>query len=224
MVTAQRSSTRGDARALTSLVAVAGGVAGLAYLTVAPTRGWLVLAAVLVLDLGLPLVARSRGRDDWFAAWLVLAPLSIFQVLPDWSLVTVAGTLRFPDLGGPRVGDAVPLAMAAMWVPPLLAVVLLAGRSAWRGAVLAVLVLGIAEYFAPTLGLWEPVGTFTERFGVALYVLPAEALLGACTVLVVTHARTAAERLAGAAATALVYTGALFVGLLLLDRGQLVLA
>ncbi len=202
---------------------MAGGVAGLAYLNPAPTRGWLVLVAVLLFDVGLPLVARSRGRDDWFLAWLVLAPLSVLQVLPDWGLVTVAGSLRFPDLGGPRVGDAVPLAMAAMWVPPLLAVVLLAGRSAWRGAVLAVLLLGVAEMFAPTLGLWEPVGSLTERAGIALYVLPAEAILGACTVLVVTRARTASERLAGAVATTLVYTGALFVGLLLIDRGQLVL-
>ncbi len=199
-------------------------LAGAAYLVEPPARGWLVLLAVVAYGVALPLVARAAGRADWLRLWAVLAPLSVLQVLPDWALVEVAGTLAFPDLGGPRVGDAVPLAMAGMWVPPLFVALLAARGSAWRAAVAAVVVLGGAEVLAPVLGLWEPTGDLTEVAGVALYVLPAEALLGAAACLVVVHARDLRARLAGAAAVALLYTGALVVGLLLLDRARLVVA
>lgn len=199
-----------------------GVVAGVAYLVEPPARGWLLLAAAAGYVGSLLLVARSSGRREWVAWWTLLAPLSVLQVLPDWALVEVAGTLVFPDLGGPRVGDAVPLYMAGLWVPPLLLVLLLARRSALAGAVLAVLVFGVPELLAPALGLWEPRGA-RQAGSTALYVLPAEAVLGAAVVVAANQARTTRDRLLAAPAVALLYTGALFVSLLLLDRGRLVL-
>ena len=197
-----------------------GAVAGVAYLLDPPTRGWVLLAAAAGYVAGLLVVARARR--EWLAWWQLLAPLSVLQVLPDWALVEVAGTLVFPDLGAPRVGDAVPLYMAGLWVPPLFLVLLLARGSALAGAVLAVLVFGVAELLAPALGLWEPRAA-RQVGSTALYVLPAEAVLGAAVVVASRHARTTRDRLLAAPAVALLYTGALFVSLLLLDRGQLVL-
>ena len=81
---------------------------------------------------------------------------------------------------------------------------------------------GVAEMLAPARGLWEPRGA-RELGGTALYVLPAEAVLGAAVVAAARTARTTRERLLAAPAVALLYTGALFVSLLLLDRGALVL-
>jgi hypothetical protein len=68
--------------------------------------------------------------------------------------------------------------MAGLWVPPLFLVLLLARGSALAGAVLAVLVFGVAELLAPALGCGNrgPPGQFGST---ALYVLPAEAVLGA---------------------------------------------
>jgi hypothetical protein len=195
--------------------------AGAAYLLAPPQRGVAVLAVAAGYVAGLLLVARTRR--EWLGWWVLLAPLSVLQVLPDWALVEIAGTLVFPDLGAPRIGDAVPLYMAGLWVPPLLAVLLLARGSAVRGAVAAVLVFGVAELLAPALGLWEPRGA-RQVGATALYVLPAEAVLGAAVVVAARAARTTRERLLAAAALALLYTGALFVSLLLLDRGALVVA
>jgi hypothetical protein len=71
-------------------------------------------------------LARAYGRRDWLALWAFLVPVSVFQVLPDWLLAELVGTLRFPDIGGPRLDDAMTLVMAGMWVPPLFLTLLFA--------------------------------------------------------------------------------------------------
>jgi hypothetical protein len=210
-------------RALAVLHLLAGLGAGAAYLVDAPARGLAVLAVGAGYVAGLGVVALRSGDRDLRRAWQVLAPLSVLQVLPDWVLVAVAGTLRFPDLGAPRLGDAVPLYMSFLWVPPLLAVVLVARGRAWLGALAAVVVFAVAELSAPSLGLWEPVGHVRMLSTTALYVLPAEAVLGAAVVVAVERVRGWAQALVGAAAVALLYTGALLVSLLLLDRAALTL-
>jgi hypothetical protein len=208
-------------RLLLALHAAFAVAAAAAYLLTPPARGWAVLAVAVGYVAGLLAVTRSSGRRDWQAWSALLVPLSVLQVLPDWALVEIAGTLVFPDLGAPRVGGAVPLYMAALWVPPLFAVLLIARGSPWRGAVAALAVFGVAELLAPALGLWEPRGA-REIGTTALYVLPAEAVLGAAVVVASRWARSVRERLVAAPVVALLYTGALFVSLLLLDRGALV--
>ncbi len=182
-----------------------------ALLLPSPGKGWAVLAVAFGGCVGLVALAHELDRPAWSAALGVLIPISIFQLLPDWFLADALGTLRFPDTGGVRVGDVIPLAMCGMWALPLFLVVLLARDSVARGALTAfVLFLG-TELLAPTAGLWEPAGGVTEVAGVALYVLPAEAVLGAATVLAVraTRDRPLGERVLAAAAVSTVYTGAL---------------
>lgn len=181
-------------------------------------RGWLLLAVVLAANAGLPLAARARGRRDWLAWWTVLLPISVFQLVPDWFLVGGLGTLSFPDIGGPRLGGDVTLALGGMWLIPLFATVALAGRSPARGAVIAFLIFLGSELLAPVVGLWEPHHA-TRILGVALYVLPAEAILGAGTVIAVRELSDAPpwQRVGGAAAVSVLYTGALALGWFLID-------
>jgi hypothetical protein len=147
----------------------------------------------------------------------------VLQVLPDWALVEVAGHAGVPRPRRPRFGDAVPLYMAGLWVPPLLAVLLLArGRrcaARWRPSSCS----AWPSCSPRRSGLWEPLGA-RQVGSTAVYVLPAEAVLGAA---VVVAARTRGRRASACSprrAVALLYTGALFVSLLLIDRGALVVA
>ena len=126
-----------------------------------PAQGWAVLVSVVAYVAALLWVCRATGRADLLALALFLSFVSVFQVLPDWVLADVLGTLRFPDTGGPRADDVIPLAMAAMWVAPLFAAVALSGGRPGRAALLSGLIFLGAELLAPTLGLWEPPGTRT---------------------------------------------------------------
>lgn len=184
-----------------------------------PAKGWAVFGLVVVYNVGLPLVARAVGRADWVALWAFLLPLSVFQVLPDWVLSAQLGTLVFPDLGGPRLGDAIPLAMAGMWVPPLFITLALARGSAGRAAAIALAVFLGSELVAPVLELWEPGDGPTQVAGVALYVLPAEAALGwAAAVAWHAEGRASWPRRVGAAlAVSTFYLGALVLANFLID-------
>ncbi len=197
-----------------------------ALLLPSPAKGWAVLAVSFGGCAGLVALARAVDRPAWSAALGVLIPISIFQLVPDWFLADALGTLRFPDTGGIRVGDVIPLAMCGMWVLPLFLVILIAGDNVTRGALAAfVLFLG-TELAAPTAGLWEPAGDVTKVAGVALYVLPAEAVLGAATVLAVraTRDRPLGERVLAAAAVSTLYTGALALCWFLIDHATLTLS
>jgi len=206
-------------------------VAGVAYALVAalaltldpPAKGWAVLACSIGGCVALIVVARAAGRPDWLAALGVLIPISIFQVLPDWFLADGLGTLTFPDTGAVRIGDAIPLAMAGMWAIPLFVVYLAARGSAARGAVAALVLFALTELAAPAVDLWGPAGGVTEALGVAVYVLPAEAALGAATVVAVreTAGRSPGVRIVAAAAVSTLYTGALALSWFLIDHAAL---
>lgn len=217
---------RRDARVLLAAHAAWGLLAVGALALPVPARGWAILGIVVLYVAGLPLLTRRLERTDWTAAWATALAISLFQPLPDWVLVDVAGTLRFPDLGGPRIADAVPLAMSGMWTVPLFLVLLAARGRPLVGAAAALGVFGAAELLAPTLALWEPVGDTTHVAGIALYVLPAEAALGAATVLALTasRGRGVGARLGLGAATSVGYAGALVVALLLVERAAAALA
>ena len=184
-----------------------------------PAQGWGVLVVVVAYVAALQVAARRSGRPDLAALAAFLVPVSAFQVLPDWVLAGLVGTLRFPDTGGLRVDDVIPVAMAGMWVAPLfIAVALAAGRPA-RAAVLAVVVFLAAEIAAPMLGLWEPTGDTTRWAGVAIYVLPAEAALGWATAYAFGATRTssAPTRIGAALAVSTFYLGALVLSYFLID-------
>lgn len=192
---------------------------GLVALLDPPAKGWGVLVCVVAYNVALPLTARAVGRPDLVRLWAFLLPLSIFQLLPDWVLADLIGTISFPDTGGPRVDDAIPLAMCGMWVAPLFISLALAKDSAWRAAGLALAIFTGSELAAPALEIWEPTDATTQVAGVALYVLPAEAVLGAAALLAFRWVgeRARVEQVAVALGVATLYLGALVLGYFLID-------
>lgn len=168
---------------------------------------------VLVLVMG----AWLRGHDELLSVLAFLVPLSVCQVLPDALLVQYLRTLAFPTLGAPNFGP-VPAYMAGLWIAPLL-VVLWAAELAHRySALLAALaalavslaVFGAAEWAMRLLPLWQPRNVATWQ-GIALYLLPAEALLGLVSWLAYTQVyhRTIFIKAFAAAFVSLFYAGAL---------------
>ena len=184
-----------------------------------PAQGWGVMATVVAYVVALQVAARRSGRTDLAALAAFLVPVSVFQVLPDWVLSGLVGTLRFPDTGGLRVDDVIPVAMAGMWVAPLFIAVALAGGRPARAAGLAAVVFLGAEIAAPMLGLWEPTGDTTKWGGVAIYVVPAEAALGWATAVAFRATRTSSvpTRVGAALAVSTFYLGALVLSHFLID-------
>lgn len=209
-----------DLRAIVALHAAFFAALGLAVAALEPpAKGWGVFGLVVAYNVALPLVARAVGRDDWLRLWAFLLPLSVFQVLPDWVLSAQLGTLVFPDLGGPRLDDAIPLAMAGMWVAPLFIALALSGGRPGRAAALALVVFLGSELLAPVLELWEPGDDPTQVGGVAVYVLPAEAALGwaAAVAYAATDGSRRAAKVGAAFAVSTFYLGALVLANFLID-------
>ncbi|MCX6398035.1 MAG: hypothetical protein NTV23_16220 [Propionibacteriales bacterium] len=185
----------------------------------APAQGWGVFVCVVAYVVALLAVCRTTGHRELRALAGFLALVSVFQVLPDWVLADLVGTLHFPDRGGPRVDDVIPLAMAAMWVAPLFAAVALSGGRPGRAAVLAGVIFSGTELLAPTFGLWEPTGDTHRLLGVAVYVVPAEMALGWATATAFRVVRKSRWplRVAAAFAVSTFYLGALVLAHFLID-------
>lgn len=176
-----------------------------------PAQGWGVLVVVVAYAAALLGVCRATGREDLLALAGFVTLVSVFQVLPDWVLADLVGTLHFPDTGGPRVDDVIPVAMAAMWIAPLFMSLALADCRPGRSALFAGVVFLGAEVLAPTLGLWEPVGDTRRLLGVAVYVVPPEAALGWAAATAFTFVRDSSllARTGAALAVSTFYLGAL---------------
>ena len=84
--------------------AVFAAVAVAVLLIPVPALGLRVLALVVIYNVALPVFARRTDDDVLWVTWVVLAPMSVLMVLPDWFLSAVLGTLRFPDTGAPYIG------------------------------------------------------------------------------------------------------------------------
>jgi hypothetical protein len=192
-----------------------------------PQLGQALLAATALYVALLFMGAWLRDHHELLGALAFVLPLSLCQVVPDLLLVRELGTLAFPDLGASRLGP-VPAYMAGLWVAPLL-LVLWASELAQRASValgglaalaVALAAFGAAEWAAAhVLTLWHPRNVATWQ-GIALYVLPAEALLGLATWVgyaLVRH-RTIFMKAFGAACVSLFYAGALFASHLIFQR------
>lgn len=184
-----------------------------------PVLGQAIGAIVLLYVVLIPMVAWLGSQNELFDAWLFLVPLSMCQVVPDWILVQQLGVLSFPDLGAARIGP-VPVYMAGLWVAPLLLTIWLGELVHRYSAALAVIVaaaasaaiFGAAEWLARPYLLWLAHGVRMYQ-GVAVYVVPAEVLLGVATWLmfVQVQGRTVLAKAFGAAGVSVFYAGALVV-------------
>ena len=209
---------------------------GAALVLCMPLGGATILAIALVWNIvvsaeyawwrgGAPSAAwRARIREHY----RFVAPLSALMILPDAYLVNVLGTLRFPP--APLRFLGVPVHMGLMWSMNLLPMlVVLDACKPHAGdvlplaaAALSLLLFGAAEAFAVPLGLWEPTARVRARLplgGLATYVLPAEAALGALVEVAfcATRRRGAGSRLLAAAGCAAAYTLALHASFRFVD-------
>ena len=144
-----------------------------------PALGWRLVGLVALYHAALGWAGRHRA--GWTELWAFVAPISVFQVVPDVVLSGLVGTLRFAELGGPYVGP-VPLAMAGMWAIPLwlsTAAGLWARSAAVAGGVAGLLFVGAEATIGAGL-IWEAVGVGSIG-PVALYVIGPEILLGMVT-------------------------------------------
>lgn len=182
-------------------------------------------ASLLALTVGyqllLPLWALIRGQTDWLSLWAFLLPLSLLQPLPDWALVSIAGTLVFPDHGITRIGGAVPLYFAGMWSMALFPVLLLAlatRRPYLTAGALGLVAFTLCEWIARPLELWHAQNA-GQIGGVAIYVLVAELLLCWTALAAYRRCRRAGllTRIGAAAQVSVFYAGALFLSLLLIN-------
>jgi hypothetical protein len=209
---------------LTGLLAA--GVYGSFHVLRAPVLGEVLGVVVLLYGLLLVTGAWFGSQHELKDACFFLIPLSIALVLPDALAVQPLRVITFPNLGGYRIGP-VPAYVAGLAVAPLLVVVWLAEiahkRSAWLALVVAALAAAGAfaatEWAAVKLGLWVPRNVATWQ-GIALYAVAAGTLLGvaAWIMFVQVQSRLFVIKLAGAAAVAAFYAGALIGSAYLVQR------
>jgi hypothetical protein len=181
------------------------------------------LVLVIVYNVLLPALSVARGHAEWMRLWLFLLPLSCGQVLPDWALVEIPQVLVFPDLGQYRIGGAVPIYFMGMWIMLLFPILLISSssrRSRYTIACLLSLTLfTFWEWAARPLNLWYGQHVAMVQ-GVALYPLIPEMLLGLTALWVYrnTEDDNPIQRVLSAFGVNLLYTGSLFIGLLLSNR------
>jgi hypothetical protein len=177
------------------------------------------LALTLGYNIALPLYSLARGHAEWLKLWIFLLPLSCGQVLPDWALVQIAGVLNFPDHGQWRIGGTVPVYFMGLWMMLLFPVTLVSDSMRSRylaAAILSFLLFGFWEWAAQPLQLWQAQNVRTIA-GVAIYVLIPEVFLGLVTLQAYRNTRSSGiiQQVFSALAVNLLYTGALFISLLL---------
>ena len=189
--------------------------------------GWRSAVLLVVYDVALVVLARRRGDRELLRLWWFAAVLSLWQVLPDAFLVEGLDVLVFPDDGFPDLGPVTGV-MAGLWTVPIVVVVAVATAAERRGGVragnlaaaaMAAVVFAGGEASLTAVGLWEA-RNVPQVAGVALYIVPAEVVLGV-TAHRVFHAVRFRHGVAVIPATLLVsvvYTGAAGLGWLLLGR------
>lgn len=209
---------RAQPRRWLELHAVFAVVAVVALLLPVGPLGLRVLVLVVGYSVAVVLVALQSPDPVLLRYWLVIAPLSVLMVLPDWFLSSVLGILRFPDTGVPFL-DTMPLFMAFMWTVALLPVMLIGyvvERDRGLGVALGAVVVGglvmftFAELIAPAIPLWQPVNVWLVA-GVAPYVLLPELGLTIATYLLVRGSgdRSRWGTVAGIVAVPFLYLGML---------------
>ena len=148
-------------------------------------------------------------------------------MVPDWFLAVGLGTLKFPDDGTWKIGGVVNVYMAHLWTIPLLLVVWsgqqehLTAKGLLKAAAAALTIFGTSEHLFHPLTMWHHTEQVKHVWGnAALYVLPAEALLGAVTLAAwhATASKGIGSKVIGAASVSIFYTGALAISYLFIEK------
>jgi hypothetical protein len=166
------------------------------------------------------------GYTRLYSYWKFVALVSLFQVFPDWFLVQRLGSLTFPS-DAYKIGGAVSWFMAGLWSMPCLWILcscdrpILSKLDYLKAALVSIAIFGLAEQLCHPLQLWACTDSVLHTWGnVALYVLPAEVVLGPILLHSYNQAKQTQDYqqvVIAAAAVSLVYTGALAISHLLVE-------
>jgi hypothetical protein len=191
--------------------------------------GYAVSVLVVMYSVAMAGMTSCGRHPELFKMWEFAAILSVFQVLPDWFLNDALSSLVFPNDGVFRFGGAVSWYMAMMWTIPIFLVLWnCIGRGeptlleCIKSAVVAVAIFGASEELTYPLNLWHATESITQRWGkVAIYVLPAELVLGPAALFAfrLTRTRGFFQKVIAAFSVALIYTGALAISYLFVELG-----
>lgn len=141
---------------------------------------------VIIYNLSVFLIGILIRNDIWTRIWLFSFLISIFQIFPDWFLSAELNILVFPKDGLFKIGT-VSGYMFGLWTIPLF-IIIYAGMKSKElftemKAILIVLILsllifGISEATIWIIGSWYPQNVTTLFNHIAIYIIPAELILG----------------------------------------------
>ncbi|WCL49042.1 DUF6989 domain-containing protein [Leptospira sp. GIMC2001] len=179
--------------------------------------GFRMFFLVVVFIISTPLLIKYANIYSWRFLFGFSLLVSIFQVLPDWFLSQVLGVLIFPDDGFPKIGT-VSAYMAGLWTIPLFISVVsaqyvhekLGGNLHIITGFIALAIFWISEETMHMIPVW--IAKDVELIGsAAIYVLPAEFMLGVFFSYILQQAKFAkfTSRVVLAFSVSIFYTGAL---------------
>ena len=144
---------------------------------------------VISYNLLVLLIGLIRKDKEWLRLFSFVFMVSLFQIWPDWYLVTQLNILVFPEDGLFKIGS-VSGYMAGLWAIPLFLICFIGLKMQERlssfktylfVAVFSLLIFGLAEQSMWLLNSWYPQNVTLLFDHLAIYIIIPEILLGLST-------------------------------------------
>jgi hypothetical protein len=141
---------------------------------------------VIIYNLSLFFIGIFIDDEIWMRIWLFSFLISIFQVFPDWFLSAELNILVFPEDGLFKIGT-VSGYMFGLWAIPLFVIIFIGiksrqtlseGKAALIVILLTLIIFGTSEATIWIIGSWYPQNVTTLFNHLAIYIIPAELILG----------------------------------------------
>ncbi|MHA1194248.1 MAG: DUF6989 domain-containing protein [Promethearchaeota archaeon] len=133
---------------------------------------------VLSYNIMIPVFGIIRKHSSWFNIWLFALILSLFQIWPDWFLVSQLNILIFPPDGFIKIGS-VSGYMAGLWAIPFFIIIYLGTilKNKYSEKIkyifiglISLLIFGIAEQTMWLLGSWHAINVTLIGYGAGIDV------------------------------------------------------
>lgn len=141
---------------------------------------------VIIYNLSSFLIGIFTHDEIWMRIWLFSFLISIFQVFPDWFLSAELNILMFPEDGLFKIGT-VSGYMFGLWAIPLFIIIFIGiksrqtlteAKAALIVIFLTLIIFGTSEATIWIIGSWYPQNVTTLFNHLAIYIIPAELILG----------------------------------------------
>ncbi len=141
---------------------------------------------VLTYNIGALSIGLIAHDTLWLRIFIFSFFISVFQVFPDWFLSAELNVLMFPEDGLFKIGT-VSGYMFGLWTIPLFIIIFVGVKSSESlskmsaGVIvifLTLLIFGTSEATIWMIGSWYPQNVATLFNHLAIYIIPAELILG----------------------------------------------